>query len=381
MHENFLKPLKEFCSLKAPYEVTSKTEEHFITAMRINLFWHQEKSRFFKNLLQQRGFDPHSLTKLEDLDKIPFLLANFFKKHVVLSIEEKDVYLHLTSSGTTGQKSQVFFDQWSLSSAQGMVSSIFDYYGWNTPEEKVNYLLYSYGPRIGSKLGTAYTDQYLCQYAKINDLFYALRNVGNDKHQFDIFGCLRSLEKFAEEGLPVRIFGFPSFLYFTLKKMRELGMPPLSLHKKSLVFLGGGWKGFADQSISKEELYSMINECLGIPDDRLRDGFGSVEHCVPYVECSAHQFHVPVWSKVIIRDVKNLRPLAFGEKGFLQFISPYITSMPLMSVLMGDLASLHDGKNCPCEIETPYFIVYGRAGISKNKSCAVSAAELLRNEQ
>jgi hypothetical protein len=44
---------------------------------------------------------------------------------------------------------------------------------------------------------------------------------------------------------------------------------------------------------------------------------------------------------------------------------------------MGDLASLHQADTCPCRLQTPYFVVHGRAGVSKNKSCAVAAAELI----
>jgi hypothetical protein len=158
-------------------------------------------------------------------------------------------------------------------------------------------------------------------------------------------------------------------------------MAPLKLSPQSLVFLGGGWKGHADKAIDKLDLYRAVTSQLGIPDERVRDGFGSVEHCIPYIECQHHQFHVPVWSKVYIRDVKTLAPLGFGQQGFLHLVSPYITSVPACSVLMGDMASLHKGSDCPCKIDTPYFVVHGRAGLSKNKSCAVAAAELLGKER
>ena len=117
---------------------------------------------------------------------------------------------------------------------------------------------------------------------------------------------------------------------------------------------------------------------LGIADERIRDGFGSVEHCVPYVECSRHHFHVPAWSRVFIRDVGTLEPLGFGQQGFLHFVSPYMTSVPAHSVMMGDLASLYPGSDCGCGISSPFFVVHGRAGTSRNKSCAVAAAELLK---
>lgn len=62
----------------------------------------------------------------------------------MLSIPREEVELHLTSSGTTGQKSQMFFDHWTIRSAQRMVARIFERNGWITPDQEVNYLLYSY---------------------------------------------------------------------------------------------------------------------------------------------------------------------------------------------------------------------------------------------
>jgi phenylacetate-coenzyme A ligase PaaK-like adenylate-forming protein len=289
------------------------------------------------------------------------------------------VYVHLTSSGTTGQKSQIFFDEWSLKSAQRMVESIFGHYGWDQPDQPANYLLYSYEPTPNLKLGTAFTDNYLCQFTKVNKVSYALKNIGDGRHEFDVFGTLGILQQYAEEGLPVRILGFPSFMYFTLERFQKMGLSPLKLAAGSMTFFGGGWKGHADKKIDKLDLYQMIKRCLGIEDHLLRDGFGSVEHCVPYVECKAHEFHIPTWSRVIIRDVKSLDPLAQGEVGYLQFVSPYITSVPAISVLMGDLASLHAAEECSCGTKTPFFRLHGRAGVSKNKSCALAAAEMLKD--
>jgi hypothetical protein len=228
------------------------------------------------------------------------------------------------------------------------------------------------------KLGTSFTDNYLCQFTKVNKIFYALKNIGKERHEFDVFGTIRALQEFAEEGLPVRILGFPAFMYFTLERFRSMGCNPLKMAADSMTFFGGGWKGHADKKIEKTDLYSLIESCLGIKNHLLRDGYGSVEHCIPYAECQNHEFHVPTWSRVIIRDVRTLKPVNKGEVGYLQFVSPYITSVPAISVLMGDLASLHD--SCPCGLSTPYFKLHGRAGVSKNKSCALAAAELLKGK-
>ncbi|MBF0300199.1 MAG: acyl-protein synthase [Oligoflexia bacterium] len=393
------------CKIEQPYldyneKIKIKNQEIsletlFIKAMVENLNYHllNEKSGFIKNLFLSKNFlaekildnNNNNSGNRNGISTIPFILANFFKRHKLLSIDENKVFLHLTSSGTTGEKSQVFFDEWSISIAQKMVDRIFKYYNFIS-EEKTNYLLYTYEPEGAANIGTAYTDNFLCKYAPIENVFYALKYVGTNeenkssKHKFDVFGTIRTLKEYEQAGLPVRIFGFPSFLYFTLKRMQELKYPALKLNKNSMTFLGGGWKGHQDQAISKDELYALIEKMLGIPNERLRDGFGSAEHCIPYVECPKHQLHVPIWSRVIIRDIKTLKPLPYGETGFLQLISPYITSMPAMSVLMSDLASLHAGESCCCGLKTPYFIHRGRAQVSKSMSCAIAASELLKAE-
>lgn len=119
----------------------------------------------------------------------------------------------------------------------------------------------------------------------------------------------------------MRIFGFPAFLSFTLDRMRAMGVGPLELDERSLILFGGGWKGNADKQIAKSELYRRISDQLGIPLARIRDGFGSVEHSIPYLECANHRLHVPTWSRVLTRSVRTLEPLPHGEPGYLQFVS------------------------------------------------------------
>jgi hypothetical protein len=372
-----LSAVQEIAELTDPYRAPKDHGELFARAMRECVAWHARHSEFYRRVLKLRGFDPAAIGSLDDCRLIPFIPANFFKLHEIVTVTERDVFMRFTSSGTTGQKSQIIFDRWSFGAGQRMVDSVFDYFGFTAPKTKTNYLLYSYETEADSKLGTAYTDNYLCKFAPANDVVHALRRTGAGGHEFDVFGCIRALQDYAAQGLPVRIFGFPAFLYFTLSRMRALKLGKPRLAPGSLVFLGGGWKGHADQAVPKEELYGLVTRMLSIPPERIRDSFGAVEHPIPYAECRRHRFHVPVWSHVVIRDVATLKPVGFGRPGFLQFLTPFLTSVPAHSVMMGDLASLHPGAECGCGIASPYFTVLGRAGTSKNKSCALAAAELL----
>jgi phenylacetate-coenzyme A ligase PaaK-like adenylate-forming protein len=373
-----LSEVQKLCDLQLPYESSPENDALFMSAQRQITQWHQEKSPMYRNLLKQAGFEVSQLQTLADLEKLPVVPAASFKEHEILSIPRDQVHVHLTSSGTTGQKSQIFFDAWSLGSAQAMLDRIMDHYHWIQPAQKVRYLLYTYEPQENMKLGTSFTDHYLCKYAPADAVFYALRNDGNGGHEFDPFGCLEFLQRAAVDQVPLRIFGFPAFLYFTLKRQQSLGVKPFRLHPDSLVFLGGGWKGHADKAIDKFQFYDELSEWMGFQDQRLKDGFGSVEHCIPYVECSRHHLHVPVYSRILIRDFRTMKSLGYGQKGFLQFVSPYITSVPAHSVLMGDVATLHPSTSCDCGLGTEWFEIHGRAGTSKNRSCAAAASELLK---
>jgi phenylacetate-coenzyme A ligase PaaK-like adenylate-forming protein len=372
-----LSAVQALCEQSDPYNWTRGVEILFVEAMRQNISWHIEKCSFYSRLAESKNFSPGMLKSMDDMDKVPFIHANFFKTHEVLSIDRSEVAVHLTSSGTTGQKSQIFFDAWSIGSARRMVDFIHDYYGLRT-DQSVNYVLNSYEPEPDMNLGTANTMKFLTSYAPAKRIAFALRSKGKGQHEFDAFGVVDALRLYSQEELPVRIIGFPAFLLFTLNRLQEMNIGPMKLNPDSLVFLAGGWKGHAKQEVTKTVLYKLITEMLGIPDERIRSSFGSVEHSIPYIECAHHNLHIPVWSKVFIRDFKTLEVVGYGKPGFLQFVSPYITSVPAQGVMMGDMARLWPASSCPCGLKNDFFEILGRAGTSANKSCAAAAAELMK---
>lgn len=353
------------------------TSELFLQAMRDCLAHHVKRNAFFRKLMDERRLTPEDIRTEADLCRIPPVHANFFKLYESLSVPREEIVEHVTSSGTSGQKSQMFFDRESWTFGNRMVENEFRYFGFLS-REPTNYLLFTYEPAPSSSaLGTAKTDQGLLAYAPAHETFFALRYDGTG-HAFDAFGTIAKLKAYEAQGLPVRIFGFPSFLYFTLRQMKALGERPLRLHPDSMTMLGGGWKGYAEQQIGKRELYALAEEMLGIPEENCRDGYGSTEHSVPYFECRRHRFHIPIYSRLIVRDVRTLEPLPLGEAGFANFVTPHLLSVPAVSVLMGDMAALRDGRSCGCGIEAPYMEILGRAGTSQSKSCAIAASELLK---
>lgn len=372
--QNGLAAVQELYALEKPFQ--HEKEYLFDQAMAEITSWHYQRNPFYRNLLDAKGYRPEYIKNQSDSNKLPLIHANFFKKHTIWSIPKESIVHVFTSSGTLGQKSQMAYDSVSISTPMRMLDRYIEDLAWNTPNQPCNYLLLSYQPLKDQSVGTAYTDHTLCKYAPIHQLAYALRSTG-DSHAFDLFGSIQALLNYEKEDLPVRIFGFPALLFFILENMKKQGIPPLKLHPDSLVYLGGGWKNHADKQINKIQFYQEISNQLGISDFRIRDMFGSVEHCVPYTECKNHHFHVPVWARVRVLDLKTLDPLTYGQEGFLNLQSPYSTTAPVHNILMSDLAVMHPGKSCGCGISADYFEVMGRAGTKKNRSCAIAASELI----
>ena len=67
---------------------------------------------------------PDKLRNMADVLALPPIHANFFKFHEIRSIPLSGVAAHMTSSGTTGQKSQMFFDAFTIGQAREMVDRV-----------------------------------------------------------------------------------------------------------------------------------------------------------------------------------------------------------------------------------------------------------------
>ncbi|MCX6125656.1 MAG: acyl-protein synthetase, partial [Proteobacteria bacterium] len=142
----------------------------------------------------------------------------------------------------------------------------------------------------------------------------------------------------------------------------------------SWIQTGGGWKGFANEEVSKEVFRSFISQHLGLPEENIRDMFGMVEHGIPYCDCKKGKFHIPNYARVFIRSPRDLSLMSGGETGLIHFLCSYVTSYPSISLLTTDYGRI---GSCDCGLGGETLEIVGRAGISKHKGCALTASKLL----
>lgn len=359
---------------QAAFAHNRASDELFNAAMNEALRWHAAKCPEFKAFLAASGLV--DLQRSYPPEQIPPLLVTIFKEFKLISVPEKQVRIELTSSGTGGRRSAIVLDNRSYKRILKIVDHIFDSLGLVNRSQKVNYLCFTYDPRVAGSVGTAFSDKMLTGLTARRSVFYAIRwNPAANDFEFDLDATVKKLIEFSRRPEPVRILGFPAYLWQVCNRLEEKGMS-LNLGKDSYIITGGGWKMHKDQEVTKEIFKDRIEKVLGMPRENLRDLFGMVEHGIPYVDCEAGNLHVPIYARALAVDPETLQPVKDGEEGLLYLMTPYLSSYPSIALLTTDKAIIEG--NCPCGRPGKTFRIVGRAGLAKHKGCAITALDLLK---
>lgn len=354
------------------------TDPWFLTAVRENVAYHRAHNVAYKKILDDSGFSMRDLCGIQDLHRILPIPTLFFKSHSLWTGKEQRLAVHATSSGTGGRKSQIGLEWKALGFGARMGIEVGRAHGLFSPLP-TNYLILGYEPAKDNQTAISKTQRASMLYAPVAHVKYALVLRGG-QYRLDVRGIREALDRYERQKLPVRIIGFPAYLYFLLQGWKK-EKRTYRFHKESMVMLGGGWKQFYREQPEKAEVYRLLQEVLGIDERHCREFFGAVEHPSLYCDCTLHRFHVPIYSRVIVRDVDTLEPVGYGQAGIMNFITPLTDSMPLISILTDDLGILHPPGSCACNNPAPWFEILGRAGLGEIRTCAAGAASYLENIQ
>lgn len=358
-----------------PYDLEG-TEQLFWQAMAENCAFQQEHCTEYRAILEGFGFHPQELLLEDGPGRLPFLPTLFFKSHELFSMPPGRLPIKATSSGTKGKMSRMGFDAKGLLCGLHMVLRLgrVHHLFSMTP---AHYVVLGYQRHKGNQMAVRKTAFGTTLFAPALNREYALK-YGKDGYYVDLEGLTKALLRFEHSRFPTRVIGFPSYTWFLLRHLDEQGIR-LHLKPGSKIMLGGGWKQFYTQQVEKPVLYGLAKKVLGIGEGDIAEFFGAVEHPIMYCDCENHHFHVPVYSRVIIRDIHTLKPLPHGQPGLVNLLTPMVHSMPILSVMTDDLGVLHDGAECGCGIASPWLEILGRVGVQDIKTCAAGAADILKN--
>lgn len=369
---------RKLFSVKDPYD-TEGTEQLFARAAVENCFYHYRNCSEYKKILDGLGFDLRKTagSGRSVAESIPFIPTVLFKRHKMFSMPRYKMPIIATSSGTSGGNiSEIGFDFGSLLCGLNMVLKVGNRRKLFSPIP-CNYILMGYKPHIGNRTAVTKTATGATLFTPCLSRTYVLK-YKNGKYAPDFEGVMEAVKKCAQSCFPCRFMGFPAYTYFLLKIMEENGIR-VKMPKGSKILLGGGWKQFYSEKADKETVYRLAKRILDIDEENIIEFFGAVEHPILYCDCKNHHFHIPAYSRVVIRDPVTLKPLKKGEVGLVNLITPMVKATPILSVMTDDLGVIRD--NCGCGINSPYLEIIGRVAPDSLKTCAAGAEEIMKKIQ
>ena len=357
-----------------PYDLPA-SDPAFLRACRDNCAYHMAHCPGYAAICRSLGFSPEQLRTMEDLADIPVIPTLFFKRKALFSMPQWRMAMKVTSSGTSGKYSRIGFDWGCILAEAPMVVKLGFRHHLVSPKP-AHCVILGYKPHKSNHTGVTRTMFGLTHFSPPLSRTYAL-NMVNGTYVPDLDAVAGALRKLESSPFPTRIIGFPSYLWFGLQRMGELGLA-VRLPKGSRIILAGGWKQHADREVDKRTLYALAEKVLGIPEKNVNELFGAVEHPIFYNACEKHHFHIPIYGRVLIRDPDTLEPLPPGRPGLVNLLTPMADSMPILSVMTDDLGVLHPGGTCPCGIAGPWLEILGRVGVRDIVTCAAGASEYLK---
>ena len=357
-----------------PYDLTG-TEALFMKAVRENCAYVYARSPGYRAILDDAGFSPERLQSPADLANLPFLPTALFKRRRLFVLPRRRLIWVVTSSGTSsGKASEVGFTAGDLWAGLKMVLHICKLRRLISLRP-CHHVVFGYQPRLRNRKGVSWTAFGVTFFAPALSRTYALRWKNGD-YVLDLQHVQDAIVKHSRSRFPLRFMGFPAYAWFLMKRMDEQGVR-VQLPKGSKLMLGGGWKQFYAEEVDKSEFYALAKKVLGLDDRDIIEFYGAVEHPIFYNDCERHHFHVPIYSRVLIRDPVTLRPVPNGTPGLVNLITPMDVGTPLLSVMTDDLGILHDPEECGCGLDSPWLEILGRVGLQDIKTCAAGAAEIL----
>ena len=351
-----------------PYSLCSVEKRRLLTERLIALSKaHYRACASYQRMVDSLGCD---LEQVADYYDLPFLPVSLFKELDLLSVDKKEVFKTMLSSGTTGQAvSKIYLDKATAGNQQKTLVKIVSNF---TGSARMPMLIIDSPSVVKDRAMFSARGAGILGFSIFGaDKAYAL----DDNMNIDLKGIESFLEK--HQGKTTLLFGFTFMIwqhfykglldYYHAKGVR------LDLSRGILIH-GGGWKKLAGSAVSPAEFKRCLNEVCGI--EKVHDYYGMVEQtgCI-YMECERGHLHASIFSDVITRRAIDFEPCEIGETGIIQVVSMLPESYPGHSLLTEDEGVILGEDDCPCGRKGKYFKVAGRLKNAEIRGCSDTYAE------
>lgn len=350
--------LDDFYKLE-PYELDKERKVELLTRELKDITqWHYEHCEYYRNMLEAMNYRADEVQIYYDL---PFFPVRMFKQMDLMSVDKKDIFKTMTSSGTTGQAvSKIYVDKETASNQQKVLVKIMS----NFIGKKRLPMLIIDSPKVvkDRNLFSARGAAILGLGMLAKERVYAL----DEEMQLDLSVVEEFLEK--HKGERILVFGFTFMVWqHFYKELVRLGKR-LDLSEAFLI-TGGGWKKLESEHISRQEFKNYFQEICGIT--HFLDHYGMVEQTGSiYAECECGHLHASIYSDIITRRYEDFSPCEIGEKGIIQVVSSIPRSYPGHSLLTEDEGIILGEDDCSCGRKGKYVQLTGRLKKAELRGCS-----------
>ena len=330
----------------------------FIKYFNFLTTFHYKKSNIYKSYLNGINYN---LKKNNSLSELPFLPVRLFKEFDFLSINKKEIYKTLFSSGTTSNKlSKIYIDKTNALNQIKVLQKIFYNLIGNSrlpmlviDKKNINLNRNSFNASAAAINGFSIF---------ANKIVYLL----DQEEKIDYKVLNNFLKK--NNNKKFLIFGFTSNIYLNLIKKIDIKKVDIKNLSNAFLIHGGGWKKIEEKKMNRDQFNLNLNNKLGIKN--VRNYYGLVEQIGSiFFECKCGYFIASNYSDVIIRD-ENLNICKEGEKGLVQLLSLLPTSYPGHSILTEDIGEIVSDHKCKCYGHGTRFLIHGRLKNAELRGCS-----------
>lgn len=346
-----------------PYSLDRTEKRRLLNERLIALSkFHYSSCKSYKSMVDALVCD---LEQVKDYYDLPFLPVNLFKELDLLSVDKKEVFKTITSSGTTGQNvSKIYLDRITVSNQQKtLVKIVSDFTG----SARMPMLVVDSPSVVKDRAMFSARGAGILGFSMFGiDKTYAL----DDDMNIDMQSIESFLDKHKDKTILLFGFTFMIWQHFYKKLLKHYNEKSLKLDlSKGILIHGGGWKKLVSDAISPKEFKRSLKEICGIV--KVHDYYGMVEQtgCI-YMECEYGHLHASIFSDVITRRAIDFKPCEFGEKGIIQVVSLLPESYPGHSLLTEDEGIILGEDDCLCRRKGKYFRVAGRLKNAEMRGCS-----------
>ena len=362
--------------LETPVFQAAPDEELFMRAFRRCVSTAMQMFPEYARFINRNAGDVEisRLTTLENLQDIPPLFAGVLKAHNFELPTEMEVAVRLTSSGSSGLRTEIPLDSDNLKLRVAAMSLAYEAIGIATgPTSALAFLM---DPSTTQVAGSVVIDAVLKANSNVDSVRY-LAEMTPQGPSFLQQEAIDAVQQAAERGSVLAV-GYPALIAHAIQGFRLSGIEQLQLPEGSLVLTGGGWKSFLPGvQLDQSEFRELASNFFGLPSESVRDMYGMGECPAVFVQCESGSYHIPSFSLAEAIDPESSLPVPAGESGLLQLTVPLTTSYPLARILTTDKVRIEAG--CDCGREAPFLVPMGRASVARFETCAMKIGRAVDN--